>query len=87
MTILHAWLFSTDAIPLRKSYFGGGYGLVFQEEITCTGREEGLLECTDCGTGGSSGMSPNCSLAPFRFTDCSVNHDEDAGVICEFQGV
>ena len=39
--VLHA-----DVVPLRNSFFGGGLGEIFLDDVLCTGNESRLSDCS-----------------------------------------
>ena len=67
---VNAWLYllhSTGAIPLSNAYYGSGTGPVLIDNVSCTGNEQFLANCTNNGVG---------------VTSLSCGHDDDAGVQC-----
>lgn len=62
-------VFTSDVLPVRSAFFGQGSGDVLLDDLTCTGNEQTLLDCT------------NRSNRPLLSSDC--DHSEDAGVKCQ----
>ena len=60
-------LFSTDSIVFFDSFFGGGAGPVFLDNLGCTGEESRLSDCPNDGVN----VVTNCR-----------DHSDDAGVRC-----
>ena len=58
---------SGQGVTVQPGYFGEGYGLVWLEQLHCTGNETRLL---DCDRGNSN----------FDFSNC--RHSQDVSVIC-----
>ena len=57
----------TGAIPFSNAYFGSGTGAVLIDDVSCTGSEQFLANCTNNGIGNISSI---------------CGHDDDAGVQC-----
>ena len=38
-------------MPVPNAFFGEGTGIIWLDELECTGMEENLLECTHSGVG------------------------------------
>jgi hypothetical protein len=58
-----------DVVPVKDAFFGQGSGSILLDDLTCTGNEQSLLNCSSRG---------NTFLFP---SDC--DHSEDAGVRCQ----
>ena len=50
---MHKLLFPTVgmALPLPSAFFGEGVGMIWLDEVVCTGLEDSLLNCTHEGVG------------------------------------
>ena len=56
----------TDSIPVKRSGFGSGSGMIVLDDLDCSGSESSLVDCP--------------SDSSVLINDC--NHTEDAGVRC-----
>lgn len=63
-------MFTSDAVPVKGAFFGQGSGSILLDDLTCTGMEQTLLNCTNRG-----------GNRPLLSSDC--DHSEDAGVKCQ----
>lgn len=43
-----------DALPLPRAFFGEGVGMVWLDDLECTGTETSLLDCGHSGVGESN---------------------------------
>lgn len=59
------------AVPVKGAFFGQGSGNILLDNLSCTGSEQTLFNCTHRN---------NMPLTLFS-NDC--NHTEDAGVKCQ----
>ena len=60
---------ATGALPVKQAYFGQGSGDILLDDLTCSGREQTLLNCT------------TRTNKPLSSNNC--DHTEDAGVKCQ----
>ena len=63
--------FGYSGTAIGSAYYGQGSGPILLDNITCTGNEPTLVNCSHLGVG----ITTNC------------NHSKDAGVICNTQGI
>lgn len=64
---MYVHIYCEDAVPVRSAFFGQGTGTILLDDLSCTGTEQTLLNCTN----GNRLSSSNC------------DHSEDAGVKCQ----
>ena len=55
--------YSTGAVAILEATFGAGNGLIFMNEVGCTGNEASILECSHVG---------NCDHECSHFEDAGV---------------
>ena len=58
-----------SSVPVKNAFFGQGTGAILLDDLSCTGNEQTLLNCT------------NRNSMALLVSDC--DHSEDAGVKCQ----
>ena len=48
---MYKWWFSVVTVAVSYAGFGQGTGLIFLDDLRCTGRESSLLSCSHSGIG------------------------------------
>ena len=70
---------SIDAVAYGNAHFGAGVGLIYLNNVGCTGAETGLLQCSytsasSCTYAHSEDAGVRCQGKPFLYSSPFIKH-------------